>query len=106
MSTFVYDAVVLTATADVQGAVVPASTVRKITKMTAYNSTGGAVTLEVYVVPATLSADTTHRIMSVSIAAGKTYLCPEIIGMGIKAGGTIYAKGLALSFSYTAIEGV
>ena len=56
-------------------------------KMTATNTTAGAVTLSVNLVPSGSAAAASNLIESaVSIAAGTTYLCPGISGHILNAG--------------------
>ena len=61
-----------------------------IDKFTVTNTTGGAVTFSVNLVPSGGSASASNCIISVkSIAAGECYTCPELIGHGLESGGFI-----------------
>ena len=61
-----------------------------IDKFTLCNTTAGAVTATVYVVPAAGSPGASNTVLSaVSIAAGETYLCPEITGRFMAAGSSV-----------------
>lgn len=63
-----------------------------VDKFTATNTTGGAVTLTVYIG----TASAAHTIISArSINAGETYICPEMVGQVLNAGDTIYAVASA-----------
>jgi len=57
-----------------------------IDKFTAYNGTGGAVTLTVNLVPSAGSAGASNVKVSKSIAAGETYTFPELVGNILNAG--------------------
>lgn len=58
------------------------------------NTTGGAVTATIDLVDSGGSAGVTERVISArSIAAGETYLCPELVGQILGPGDTI--QGLA-----------
>lgn len=59
----------------------PANTRTIIDKMTATNTTGVAATLTTNLVAAAGSASASNTVMSAqSIAAGATYVCPEVAG--------------------------
>ena len=61
-----------------------------IDKFTATNTTGGAVTLSVNLVPSSGSAGTSNLIVyAKSIAGGETYTFPEITGHTIEKSGFI-----------------
>lgn len=105
MSLYIKDADIIAAgAATIQGAVVPIITKRRVTKMTAVNTTGGSVTLKVYNVSASGAADTVSIILSYPLSADETYLCPEAIGAGLNSGGAIYAEGDGISFSYVGVD--
>lgn len=60
---------------------VPSSTRTIIDKFTATNTTGGAVTLTVYIVAALGTPAAGNTIISAkSLAAGECYTCPELVG--------------------------
>ena len=66
----------------------PANTRTLIDKMTATNTTAGAVTLTVNLVPSGGAAAAANTVMSAqSIAAGATYTCPEVAGHTLNPGG-------------------
>lgn len=60
-----------------------------IDKFTVTNTTGGAVTFAVNLVPSGSGAGTANLIMSKSIAAGETYTCPGIVGHVLNTGDLI-----------------
>lgn len=65
----------------------PANTRTIVDKMTATNTTGGAVTLTTRLVASGGTAGASNSVMSAqSIAAGATYLCPEVSGHVLNPG--------------------
>lgn len=68
----------------------------RIERITLCNTTAGAITATVYLVPSGGSAGATNTVISAkSIAAGETYKCPELIGAVIETGGTLQALASA-----------
>lgn len=68
----------------------------QIQAFTLTNTTGGAVTATVHLVPSGGTASASNMILSAkSIAAGETYKCIEAIGQWLEAGGTIQALASA-----------
>jgi len=64
-------------------------------KCTLCNTTGGAVAVTLYLVPSGGAATATHTIISGrSIAAGETYICPEVVGHILESGATLQGSGL------------
>jgi len=57
-----------------------------IDKFTAYNGTGGAVTLTVNLVPSGSAAGASNVKVAKSVAAGETYTFPELVGHILNAG--------------------
>lgn len=57
-----------------------------IDKFSAYNGTGGAVTLAVNLVPSGGSAGASNLKVSKSLLAGETYTFPEIVGHVLNPG--------------------
>lgn len=86
------------------GSVVPGSTKRKYTKATCYNGTAAPVTLMLCLVPAAGVANTLTQYVNYSLAPGETYLCPEIVGAALQAGGQMWASGVGLSLSAVASD--
>lgn len=82
---------------------VPAS-VAVIKAATVYNSTAGAVTVNINLVATGGSATTVNRVIARSIAAGETYRCLEIVNHVLAAGGTVRALGDGLSFALSGVE--
>lgn len=104
MTTYIKDATLLTGAAVSQGAAVAAGIVRKFTKCVAYNGTAGTVQLRVYVVPNLGAANSTTRVLNYALRAEETYLCPEVVGNSVGAGGLIYAEGLNISFGFVSSD--
>jgi len=65
-----------------------------IDKFTLCNTTAGAITATIDIVDSGGTAGVTERLISArSIAAGETYICPEVVGHILNSGDTI--QGLA-----------
>lgn len=61
-----------------------------ITKFTATNNSGSAAALSVNLVPNGGAASTANRVLNARIiSAGECYICPELIGQVLEAGGFI-----------------
>lgn len=74
----------------------PASTKTRISAFTATNTTAGAVTVTVYLVPSGGSADNTNKVADVvSLAANETKAITGAIGHVLEAAGTIQALASA-----------
>jgi hypothetical protein len=104
ITTYVYDASLLTASVVTKGDVVPANTKRFIKAMTLYNGTAAPVVCEVHLIPSGGTASDTNRIIHRTLAAEETYTCPEAINKGMNAAGFIQALGLDVSFGYNTID--
>lgn len=73
---------------------VPANTLTTISACTLTNTTGGAVTATMHLVPTGGTADATNCILSArTIAAGESFNVGSAIGQTMAAGGTL--QGLA-----------
>ena len=71
----------------------PASTRTIIDKMTATNTTAGALTLTAYLVPSGGATGASTTVISAqSIAPGTTYLCPEVVGHILNPGDAIFTQ--------------
>lgn len=104
MTMNIMEPVLGTAIATAVGDVVPVQAKRKYTNFLAYNGTAGIVTIEIYLVPTGLAADTTHRYLRYPLAIDESYTCPELVGAALKAGGRAYVLGLGVSFSSVASD--
>jgi hypothetical protein len=70
----------------------PANTISTISALTATNTTGGAVTMTLHIVPSGGTASDTNKILSArSIAAGESYVVAQAIGQTLEAGATLQA---------------
>jgi len=89
-------------TSDVTQYTAPTSTRAIIDKMTATNTTGTAATLTVNLVKLAGAAGVTNTVVSAqSIAAGATYVCPEVVGHILNPGDFISAKaGTATAITF------
>jgi hypothetical protein len=82
----------------------PTATSASIQAASANNPTGGVVTLNVYKVPTSRSADGTTKIASKNVAAGATAQFPELVNHKLEPGTQIYADGNGCSISVSGIE--
>lgn len=81
----------------------PAKTITTLKAVTVYNSTAGAITLELNLVADGGSATTTNRVIKKAISADETYACP-IVDHALMAGGTLRALGNGLSITVSGIK--
>ena len=82
----------------------PANTRSLIKKLTFTNTTAGALTVTVYLVPSAGTASATNTLVSArSIGAGETYVCFEAQGQVLQAGGLLQA--LASAATSISIQG-
>lgn len=68
------------------------------------NPTGGAVTVNVYKVPSGSAADGTTKLVSKTVAAGKTVQFPELVNHKLEPGTQIYADGNGCTLNISGIE--
>lgn len=102
---YIFDGGLLTAAAANQGTVVPALTRRVVKAATLTNTTGTPIAATVYMVPPAGAAGPSNAVISgLSIAAGASYPCPEMINQGLNPAGFIQALGNGLTFKYTAVD--
>ena len=101
MAIYTSGGTLLTGTVVTIGTAVPSSQVRKLLKGTAYNPTGSAVVLAIYL--GTTGASP-NQIINKSIAAGTTYNCPELVGNAIPAASYVWASGNGIEFSFVSLD--
>jgi hypothetical protein len=82
----------------------PTATNTQIRQVTALNTTAAPVTLQVYVVPLAGTAAVGNQLVSFSVPAGGSYLCPELIGKIMAAGSFMQALGTGLTFTASGAE--
>lgn len=82
----------------------PAKTTTTLKAVTVYNSTAGAVIVEINLVASGGAATVTNRVVRRSIAVDETYTCPELIDHALAAGGTVRALGNGLSITLSGIK--
>lgn len=77
----------------------PVNTTTVIRRAVFTNVTAGALTMTVYRVPSAGTAGVTNEIIAPTaggnLAAGVSYTCPELAGMTLGPGESIYATGSA-----------
>lgn len=83
----------------------PALTKAVVKNANVCNSTGGAISLTLYLVPSGGTADATNILISArSIAAGAVDRCPEVVNQVIEAGGSLQALGANLTLVASGVE--
>jgi hypothetical protein len=98
---YIHEGAVLTGAATVQGEAVGTLTKRVITAAALVNTTAGAVSASVHLVPKSGTPGAGNCLISARpIAPGETYFCPELINQGLNEGGTVQALGAGLTFRY------
>ena len=71
---------------------VPAATVSTVGNLSFTNTSASPVAITVYNVPSGGTASASNQVVSAyTIAAGKTYVPPQLIGLNLAAGATIQA---------------
>ena len=78
---------------DVLAYTVPVSTTATIRACTVHNSDTSPHAMKVFVVPSTGTVAATYELLSKTLAAGQSYLCPEIVNHILKAGDRVYMNG-------------
>jgi hypothetical protein len=75
-----------------------------VDKFTATNTSGSAATISVFLPASGEAASASNCVLSAkSINAGDTYLCPEMVGQVLEAGGTIVTNaGTATAITISA----
>ena len=82
----------------------PDSTVASIQGATLLNTTAGVVTCTVYITPKATAPAVQYALVSVNLAAGKSYLCPELVNQKVTAGHEIHALGDGVTFAVGGVE--
>lgn len=82
----------------------PALTSTAINAATVSNPTGGAVTVEIHLVPVAGSATSGNRIASKSIPAGRVLPISEVIGHKLETGMQLFAVGNGLALTVSGSE--
>lgn len=83
---------------------VPVGTTAQLRAITVHNPTASPVVLTANVVPAAGSVGTSNRLLSVTIAAGRSYLCPELINQTLSAGDALVVTGVGLNLMVSVAE--
>lgn len=102
VSDYTFNGAVLGAAAAKQGTDVPALTQRRIIAAALVNTTGAPIAATVYLTEAGVPSTANTLISARAIAAGETYLCPELVNQSMNAGGSVWALGNGLTFKYAA----
>lgn len=78
---------------DVLAYTVPVSTTATIRACTIHNSDSTPHAITVFVVPSSGSVGDAYQLLSKTLAARQSYLCPEIVNHILKAGDKVYMNG-------------
>lgn len=85
----------------------PANKFAQIKSITVANTTGAAVAVTLYVVPAGQTASAAYQVRPARVIdVNESYSCPEMVNHTIDAGGTIQASGAGLTLIVSGTEGV
>lgn len=84
----------------------PNGTATAIHQASAWNPTGGVVTLKLYIVPAAGAAADATTVWSTNVPAGASVQIPQIIGHKLQAGMQLYASGLGVTLTVSGAENV
>ncbi len=63
-----------------------------VTAATFHNSSGGNITLQVWLVPSGSIASNSNQIIDRQIASNESYTAPELVGQSVESGGSIQAN--------------
>lgn len=85
---------------------VPAATTATIRAATLHNPTTGAITGQVFIVPAAGSVGDTYRLVNKALGQNQSYLCPEIVNHILKAGDKVYFTGENVNAALSVMEQV
>ena len=75
---------------DVLAYTVPNDTTAHVRAATLHNQSVTVVAAKIYIVPSAGAVGDAYKLVSKSLAAGQSYLCPEIINQVLKAGDKVY----------------
>lgn len=84
----------------------PALTTSAIHQATAWNPTGAAVAIKLYIVPALGTAADATTVWAVSIGSGQSVQIPQIIGHKLQPGQQLYGSGLGVTLTVSGAESV
>jgi hypothetical protein len=82
----------------------PGGTYSAIHACSVTNPTGGVVTVNIYKVPASLTAGAPTKIASKSVPAGATIAVPETINHKLEPGSQIFADGNSCTLNVSGVE--
>lgn len=84
----------------------PTGTATAIHQASAWNPSGGVVTLKLYIVPAAGAAADATTIWSTNVPAGASVQIPQVIGHKLQTGQQLYAVGAGLTLTVSGAENV
>lgn len=89
---------------DITAYTVPLGTTAQLRAITAHNPTASAIVLTANIVPVAGSLGASNRLLSATVAAGKAYLCPELINQTMLAGDALVFSGAGLNVMASVAE--
>lgn len=101
MTTIKIEPVVGTADPQAFGSAVIAGTIRRFMHCLAYNPTEAVVPIKIFLTSTSDTNDITC-ILDYDLDPRDTYLCPEVVGNVLIAGGHMFVQGEGISFSAVA----
>jgi hypothetical protein len=90
---------------NILGYQVPIGTVAHSRACTAHNPTEVAITLEIHVLPDNIDTPSiASRIIKKNLAAGESYLCPELANHNLQTGDKVYFVGKGINLMFSVME--
>lgn len=83
---------------------VPTGTTAQLRAITVHNPTASPVVLTANAVPAAGSLGTSNRLLTITIAAGRAYMCPELINHTLTTGDALVFSGTGLNLMVSVAE--
>lgn len=92
-------------TGNVTAYIVPKITVTQIRALTFHNASTGNVTVKAYLLPSNVSTPTeAQRLLQKTLAAGDSYLCPEIVNHVLSEGQQVVLVGEGVNAMLSVME--
>lgn len=93
------------AAGDNQAYVVPANNTAQIRALSFHNTTAGAVSVEVYLIPSGVGSTLpAQRLVKKTLAQDESYLCPEVVNQILTAGMKVVLVGEGVNAMLSVVE--
>lgn len=90
---------------DVLAYLVPINTVAQSRALTFHNPSETSIQISVHIVPSNITEiSPASRILKKTVAAGESYLCPEIANHNLQAGDKVYFSGEGVNATFSVAE--